>query len=75
MRKYLRKNRKIRTAASLAVTVVMSVAIFLLFLSIELLMGYLSDHLFRDSLQNSGYAAEMEKDIAEPSLQPHTVYA
>ncbi|NBI86386.1 hypothetical protein D3Z47_09280 [Lachnospiraceae bacterium] len=74
MRKYLRKNRKIRTAASLAVTVVMSVAIFLLFLSIELLMGYLSDHLFRDSLQNSGYAAEMEKDMLEKQKQLFAAY-
>ena len=74
MRKYLRKNRKIRTAASLAVTVVMSVAIFLLFLSIELLMGYLSDHLFRDSLQNSGYAADMEKDMLEKQKQLFAAY-
>lgn len=74
MRKYLRKNRKIRTAASLAVTVVMSVAIFLLVLSIELLMGYLSDHLFRDSLQNSGYAADMEKDMLEKQKQLFAAY-
>ena len=74
MRKYLRKNRKIRTAASLAVTVVMSVAIFLLFLSIELLMGYLSDHLFRDRLQNSGYAADMEKDMLEKQKQLFAAY-
>lgn len=74
MRKYLRKNRKIRTAASLAVTVVMSVAIFLLFLSIELLMGYMSDHLFRESLQNSGYAAEMEKDMLEKQKQLFAAY-
>lgn len=63
MRKYLRKNRKIRTAVSLAIMALMSVAIFLLFFNIELYMGYFSSHLFLESLRISGYASEMEQDM------------
>ena len=63
MRKYLRKNRKIRTAVSLAVSVVLSVAIFLLFLCIELWIGYFSTHLFQESIRISGYATKMEEEM------------
>ena len=65
MRKYLRKNRKIRTAISLAVTAILSVVIFLLFLCIELWIGYFSTHLFRESLRVSGYATEMEAEMLD----------
>lgn len=57
------KDRKYRTAASLAVTVVLSAAIFLLFFSIELLIGYFSSHSFRESLRISGYAEGMEEEL------------
>ncbi len=57
------KNRKYRTAASLAVTVVLSAAIFLLFFSIELLIGYFSTHSFQESLRGSGYANGMEEEL------------
>ena len=74
MRKYLRKNRKIRTAASLAVTVVLSVVIFLLFLCIELWIGYFSTHLFRESLRVSGYATEMEADMLDKQKELFASY-
>lgn len=61
----MRKNWKFRTAASLAVTAVLSVAIFLLFFSIELLVGYFSAHSFQESLRLSGYAAGMEEEMLE----------
>lgn len=59
----MRKNRKIRTAASLAVTVVLSAAMFLLFFSIELLIGYFSPRTFQESLRLGDYAVEMEKEL------------
>ncbi len=57
------KNRKIRTAASLIVTMILSVALFLLFFSMEIRMGYLSPRVFRDSLRISNYGAEMEQEM------------
>ena len=56
-------KRKYRTAASLAVTIVLSAALFLLFLSIEMLTGYFRPRAFRDSLRESGYAEEMEQEM------------
>ena len=55
-------KRKYRTAASLAVTIILSAALFLLFLSIEMLTGYFRPRAFRDSLRESGYAEEMEQE-------------
>lgn len=70
----MRKNRKARTAASLAVTAVLSVAVFLLFFSIESLVGYFSSHSFRESLRLSGYVTELEADMLEKQKELFASY-
>lgn len=59
----MHKNREIRTAASLIVSMILSAALFLLFFSIEIKMGYLSPKVFRDSLRISNYGSEMEQEM------------
>ena len=59
----MHKDRKFRAAASLAATVLLSVALFLLFFSIELLAGYFNSRLFQESLRESDYGASMEQEM------------
>lgn len=59
----MQKERKYRTAASVEAAIILSVALFLLFFSIELLTGYCSSHAFRESLRQSNFAANMEQEM------------
>lgn len=61
----MHQDRKFRTAASLAVTVLLSVALFALFFSIELMAGYLNPRLFVESLRASDYGVEMEREMLD----------
>lgn len=61
----MQQDRKFRTAASLAVTVMLSVALFALFFGIELLTGYLNPKLFIESLRASDYGVNMEREMLE----------
>ena len=61
----MHKERKFRTASSLAVAIALSVAVFLLFFSIELLAGYLSPRLFQESLRLSDYGTGMEQEMLQ----------
>lgn len=61
----MHKDGKFRAAASLAATVLLSAALFLLFFSIELLAGYFNPRLFQESLRASDYGASMEQEMLE----------
>lgn len=59
----MHEDGKFRAAASLAATVALSGALFLLFFSIELLAGYFNPKLFRESLRASDYGVSMEQEM------------
>lgn len=59
----MHKDGKYKVAASLAATVALSAALFLLFFSIEALAGYFNPRLFKESLRASDYGASMEQEM------------
>lgn len=61
----MHQDRKFKTAASLVTTIALSVLLFLLFFSIELLTGQLNPKLFLDSLRASDYGVKMEQEMLE----------
>ena len=70
----MHKERKFRTASSLAVAIALSVAVFLLFFSIELLAGYLSPRLFQESLRLSDYGTGMEQEMLQKQKELFSSY-
>ena len=70
----MHKIEKNRTAASLTVMVILSVAIFLLFFSIELLTGYLSPQKLVESLRVSDYGVRMEQEMLKKQRELFASY-
>lgn len=70
----MHKERKHRTAASLTAAILLSVTLFLLFFCIELLAGYLSPRLFRESLRVSDYGTGMEQEMIQKQKELFASY-
>lgn len=70
----MHKERKHRTAASLTAAILLSVTLFLLFFCIELLAGYFSPRLFRESLRVSDYGTDMEKEMIQKQKELFASY-
>ncbi len=70
----MHKERKYRTAASLTAAIILSVTLFLLFFCIELLAGYFSPRLFRESLRVSDYGTGMEQEMLQKQKELFVSY-
>ena len=61
----MHEKKKIRTGLSIAISFFLSIFVFLLFLSVELKMGYFSERVFQKAIRAGSYGANMENAVSE----------
>lgn len=61
----MHEKKKFRTVLSLMVSFFLAAFLCLLFLSLELTIGYFSEKEFQKSLRSSSYGAEMESSVSQ----------